>query len=613
MKEIEQIVTDYLKAENTDYAILINGDWGSGKTHYIKNSLFNKISKIDSFQKDKNNSIEKYSPLYVSLYGLNDVGSIIYKVQLELNQWLKSKSWKVTQTGLSKLASIFSVDISKDDEQNFLSIFNIPKNKVLFFDDLERIDKEKLSLSSVLGQINHFTEQDNLKVIIVCNSKKTEEIFSKINEKTIRFACLYNPALRVVYDDMISAYSMEYQNFLKENKSDVIEIFEVANYKNLRTLRFILDIFQKIYNVAKEVEYKDEILKRFLYFTTIYSIEYKTDTSNEKLSSLKDVSPHPILDVEVFNKMILKNQEEEKPEQEPSYIQKFNKKYESVIESFHYSREIADYIHNGYLNKEKLKFTINEISQEIKRTKGTEEDKLIKEIKNWRNLKDEDFEPLKEKIFEKVDNGAFSLAGYPIIFGELLQIDHYQLYNFTADDEIIDRFKKGIDKAKETHEYSESFRSKIPYWSESDTSSAKDKFNDICKYTQQANKESLNKIHREIVDSLLLSLKENKSQELQDIVSNLDHLNYPFFESIDVENFFNHLEKANQETVFALHASIYGRYSDRDINYEPVYHKEKEFFKKLRELVTKKIEETTERKISLVPFIDLERNLKRFK
>lgn len=611
MIEIEQIVTDYLKAKNTDYAILINGDWGSGKTHYIKNTLFNKISKFDSFHKDKKNNTEKYKPLYVSLYGLNDISSVFYKVQLELYPALKSKPWMGT-----KIVSnfFFNRKFTKDDEKDFLSIFNIPKNYVLFFDDLERIDAPKLTLSNVLGQINHFTEQDNLKVIIVCNSEETEEIFSKINEKTIRFSCLYNPALRVVYDDMIPAYSKEYQNFLKESKSDVIEIFEVANYKNLRTLRFILDIFQKIYNVAKEAEYKDEILKRFLYFTTIYSIEYKIDTSNEKLSSLKDVSPHPILDVEVFNKMILKGQEEEeKPEKEPSYIQKFSKKYESVIESFHYSLEIADYIHNGYLNEEKLRETIKEISQEIKRTRGTEEDNLIKEIKNWRNLKDEDFEPLKNKIFEKIDAGSFSLAAYPVIFGEFLQFEHYQLYNFKVDNALINRFKKAIDKAKETHKYDESFRVKIPYWSERDTSTAKDKYNDLCNYAQRANNDSLNKIYKEITDLLLGSLKENKSQELQDIVSNPKHLNDPFFEDLDVESFFNHLKEANPETVFALHAGIYGRYSDRDINSEPVYHKEKEFFKKLRELVTKKIEETTERKISLVPFIDLEKNLKRFK
>lgn len=33
MKEIEQIVTDYLQTEHTDFAIMINGDWGCGKTN----------------------------------------------------------------------------------------------------------------------------------------------------------------------------------------------------------------------------------------------------------------------------------------------------------------------------------------------------------------------------------------------------------------------------------------------------------------------------------------------------------------------------------------------------------------------------------------------------
>ncbi len=39
MNEIEQIIFTYLKAPTSDYAILLNGEWGSGKTFYKK--LFN--------------------------------------------------------------------------------------------------------------------------------------------------------------------------------------------------------------------------------------------------------------------------------------------------------------------------------------------------------------------------------------------------------------------------------------------------------------------------------------------------------------------------------------------------------------------------------------------
>lgn len=611
MKEIEQIVTDYLNSEKTDYAIMINGDWGSGKTYYIKKTLVKKISETDSFTKDKKYNILKYEPLYVSLYGINDISDVLYKVQLELNPWLKTKPWMITKTGLNKLASFFSLDFSKEDERNFLSIYNIRKNKVLIFDDLERIDKEKLSLSSVLGQINNFTEQENIKVIIVCNSEETEEIFSKINEKTIRFSCTYNPLLGDVFDNMVLVYNQDYSTFLKNNKQTILDIFKVAKYKNLRTLKFILDVFQKIYNIDIDKKYKDEILKRFLFFTVIYAIEYKIDTkSKEKLNSLKNAGPIPLLSLDLDK--FLSEKQEVKKEEAPNYIDLFNEKYSSIINSFHYCQEIADYIHDGYLSEEKLTVVIEEFISEKRRLEGTEEDKLIKQLENWKNLKNEDFEPLKDKIMGKIDEGSFPLAAYPAIFAEFLQIEHYNLYDFKVDGKVIDRFVRGIDKAKEAHEYSNSFRGKISFWRESDTSEARGKFNNIVNYCMRANDDALYKIYKGIIEALLASIENNKSQELQDLITDPEHLNSPLFEFIDEGDFFTLLTNAETETIYAFNAGIYSRYGDSDIETQEVYNKEKEFFMKLYELIHKKIEDTKDRKISIVPFILLERNLRRF-
>jgi predicted AAA+ superfamily ATPase len=43
--EILTIIKDYIKEPNTDYAILINGAWGSGKTHFLKNSVGKRLRK----------------------------------------------------------------------------------------------------------------------------------------------------------------------------------------------------------------------------------------------------------------------------------------------------------------------------------------------------------------------------------------------------------------------------------------------------------------------------------------------------------------------------------------------------------------------------------------
>ncbi|HDR7724522.1 TPA: hypothetical protein QCX71_004121, partial [Bacillus cereus] len=38
-KYIADGVLDYIKRENTSYAILLNGEWGSGKTYFWENVL----------------------------------------------------------------------------------------------------------------------------------------------------------------------------------------------------------------------------------------------------------------------------------------------------------------------------------------------------------------------------------------------------------------------------------------------------------------------------------------------------------------------------------------------------------------------------------------------
>ena len=53
MKEkIVSIITDYLNREETDYALMINGVWGSGKTFFIKNTLKKDIEKINKIAKN---------------------------------------------------------------------------------------------------------------------------------------------------------------------------------------------------------------------------------------------------------------------------------------------------------------------------------------------------------------------------------------------------------------------------------------------------------------------------------------------------------------------------------------------------------------------------------
>ena len=43
MDDLVESILDYIRAEYTDYAIMINGEWGSGKTYFWNHKIKNKI------------------------------------------------------------------------------------------------------------------------------------------------------------------------------------------------------------------------------------------------------------------------------------------------------------------------------------------------------------------------------------------------------------------------------------------------------------------------------------------------------------------------------------------------------------------------------------------
>ena len=80
MEDLVESILDYVRADYTDYAIMINGEWGSGKTYFWNNKVRSKIESNDINGK-------RYHTIYMSLYGisnLDDISKKILKVTLYL-------------------------------------------------------------------------------------------------------------------------------------------------------------------------------------------------------------------------------------------------------------------------------------------------------------------------------------------------------------------------------------------------------------------------------------------------------------------------------------------------------------------------------------------------
>lgn len=181
-EEIINIILKYIDENIYNYAIMIDGEWGCGKTYFVREALIPAIAKYEEVKPEE----KKRKIIYTSLYGVNSVDEI--SKQIIVNTYLeragKAKgliqtSSKIFGAALSLLPA-FGIDIDVKDLSGKLSELLQVKNSILVFDDLERCD---CPLNEVLGYINTFVEQEGIKVILIANEKEIGHITSQANQE----------------------------------------------------------------------------------------------------------------------------------------------------------------------------------------------------------------------------------------------------------------------------------------------------------------------------------------------------------------------------------------------------------------------------------------------
>lgn len=179
--QIKEEVLRYLKDSSYNYAILIDGEWGSGKTYFITNTLSDEIKK----QEEENP--EPRSIKYISLYGcktMNDVQeNIAWSFAENARNKIKDKqNWGKAADTISENVLLSSKKIGNAILKKFLpetSLYEMASDWlnlgsfIFIFDDLERCD---CPLNEVFGFLNDLVEHENTKVIIVANEKEISGI-----------------------------------------------------------------------------------------------------------------------------------------------------------------------------------------------------------------------------------------------------------------------------------------------------------------------------------------------------------------------------------------------------------------------------------------------------
>lgn len=300
MEEIRKIILDYIEDDRKNQAILLNGEWGCGKTFFIKEKLIPEINT------------EKYQIFQISLYGVSSIEKIqdmIYVDWIEKVIGDKTEKFGLFGGVLTRGIGIFGksavqlieskigMEGSATETVKEILEQNIGKNKkpILIFDDIER---SQIDIIELMGFLNNLSENNGYKLILVANEREInrdeddivrvlkyaialnsrldigkfirnrtndnacggtqneikinrEELegianyyferkttYERTREKLIGLTISYSISITESFEEIISKYikTESIKELLKLNREEVFDLFEREEHRNLRTL-----------------------------------------------------------------------------------------------------------------------------------------------------------------------------------------------------------------------------------------------------------------------------------------------------------------------------------------------------------------------------------------
>lgn len=82
--DVVSIVIKYIDENLYNYAVMIDGDWGCGKTHFVKEYLIDKIEQNETDKKKKDEDYIIKRIVYISLYGIKSVDEVSKQVFIRI-------------------------------------------------------------------------------------------------------------------------------------------------------------------------------------------------------------------------------------------------------------------------------------------------------------------------------------------------------------------------------------------------------------------------------------------------------------------------------------------------------------------------------------------------
>lgn len=296
-ENIAKFLDDYMRNPDPQYAVMLTGRWGCGKTFFVNQWL----KTLEVSDEDREEVIY-LKPIYVSLYGMSSLAEIKTEIDRKVNPFYYSKTAKVLKT-VAKYTSkiVFKTDLTVDEDRDIkasasgsldiMSLFESDSEEVkgtrfIVFDDIERTF---IPMNILLGFINFFVERCKFHVLIIGDESKLKgdnlKIYSDFKEKTVGRQFEIVPDVDAALDSYIEDYGLD--KFIRKEREYIIRCFRATTYNNLRLLRQCLYDFNEVLKEFPEKKIREnEVIFHCLLssFIAVYA-EYNNTENHDTIAN----------------------------------------------------------------------------------------------------------------------------------------------------------------------------------------------------------------------------------------------------------------------------------------------------------------------------------------
>ncbi len=593
MEDLVESILDYIRSDYTDYAVMINGEWGSGKTHFWNNKV---RKKIESMQLNG----RRYTTIYMSLYGISNLEEISKKIFIETTQLMDKNLRKFmnnngqttipeyAKTGID-MANLFGVT-QNGDKVDYAEFFSTD-DKVLCFDDLERANVDVID---ILGYINNFVEHDHIKTIIICNEKelstklkssnlemktfiatylldkqneltkadkpivekiqdKIEHVFDKANdyerikEKLIGETFEYAPK----FDYIINGILMRYESnpdlirFLRENTGLIISTFNKSGTRNLRILKHALNDFKKIYEMVSKSypNTSNRVMQTMLIFTIAVSFEIKAGKiTKDKFVNIKDNEEYK--SILVSSRILMDNRQ--------FYIKEFDNNYYYNFKSdYRFFKFIEYYVRTRIFDMKIFKENMETIVNTIDTENMPAYKRLLTE-EYWK-ISDDQFGKVIEEVYNDVKEGKLELIDTVKLFAYFSYFSRKGLIDYDLKT-LKNTFFTGMNLSSLKSEYCPNPKEELGKVA---IDELEEDMDDILKHFNTLNDQLLDKMYKEMADDVMKCIPMKMEQFYEKFDKKC--MDIPIFKYCDPFQLFQRISCASNEDIVLIKEKLVDR------------------------------------------------------